>query len=254
VRTLEELQIPPIVAKLSEEKRGLILVTGATGSGKSTTMAAIIDRVNRFSASHIITIEDPIEFLITDQRSIVEQREVGIDTKSFSAAVKSALRQNPDLIMIGELRDQETVKTALQAAETGHLVISTLHTNDAAETIHRLLGMFDAEAGRSIQKSFAQSLKAVISQRLVTRLSGQGMIAVQEILIGSPLVRESIEKGEFYKLRGIIKEGRDKWGMQTFDQALVDLYQKRLISKETALRNATSESEVELMMSGIVER
>lgn len=251
VRTLEELQLPVSLMKIVQETRGLVLVTGATGSGKSTTLAAMIDRINRERAGHIVTIEDPIEYLFQDQNCVIEQREIGIDTVSFPVALRAAMRQNPDVIMVGELRDEVTVRTALQAAETGHLVLSTMHTADASESIQRILSLFDVHAQASIRLVLSQVLKAVVSQRLVTRRDRAGMIAAVEVLIANGQVREVIAKGEIQRMRDIIKDGRDAWGMQSFDQALVGLCQAGLISTEEALKHASSKGDMELQLSGV---
>lgn len=251
IRTMEELQLPEVLNKFVDAKRGLLLVTGATGSGKSTTMAAILDKINRSKSAHIITIEDPIEYLFQDASSVIEQREVGIDVSNFPLAVKSALRQNPDVIMIGELRDIETVKTAIQAAETGHLVISTLHTNNAVEAIHRLLSFFDPTGMKAAQESLAQILVGIVSQRLVKRKNSAGMIGALEVLVNSPLVKDVIDEGNLTKLHAIISEGQDAWGMQSFDQALAQLVEKGLISQEEARKNASSASNLDLKMAGI---
>lgn len=252
VRTLEELQMPAVITTLTKERRGLVLVTGATGSGKSTTMAAMIDRINRDRAAHIITIEDPIEYLLKDELSIIEQREVGTDTESFGAALRAAMRQNPDVIMVGELRDRETIETALRAAETGHLVISTLHTADAVESLTRIAGMFRAEEVQNVRMSLASSLKAVISQRLVPRADGKGMVASVEILMGTSAVREQIlEATDFTGLRQLIRDGSEVYGMQSFDQSLASLVTSGSITKKDALELATSKSELELKLAGV---
>jgi twitching motility protein PilT len=252
VRTLEELQMPEVVSGLSRLKRGLVLVTGVTGSGKSTTLAALIQKINTDRASHIITIEDPIEYLLDDRLSLIEQREVGLDTESFGAALRAAMRQNPDVIMVGELRDRETVETALRAAETGHLVLSTLHTSDSVETLTRILGMFPPDQSANIRMSLAASISAVISQRLVPRADGRGMIAAVEILIGSAAVREQIlNASEMTALRHLIKEGRDLYGMQSFDDSLVSLVTNGVIAREVAISFATSPSDLELRLSGV---
>lgn len=252
VRSLEELQLPPVLKSLTRERRGLILVTGATGSGKSTTMAAMIDRINHDRAAHIITIEDPIEYLLKDELSIIEQREVGTDTESFGLALRAAMRQNPDVIMVGELRDRETIETALRAAETGHLVLTTLHTADAVESLTRICGMFPAEETRNIRMSLAASLRAVISQRLIPRSDGKGMVASAEIMMGTATVREQIlEASDFSGFRQLIREGRDMYGMQSFDDSLLYLVTNGLVSRESALELATSKSELELRLSGV---
>ena len=251
IRTLEELQLPKVLGKIVQEKRGMVIVTGATGSGKSTSQAAMIDRINRERAGHIITIEDPIEYLFQDKNCVIEQREVGLDTKSFSTALVAAMRQNPDVIMVGEMRDQTTVRTALQAAETGHLVFATMHTADASESIHRMLSLFDPHEQQGIRLVVAQVLKSVISQRLVPRRDGVGMIAAVEVLIANASIKEAISKGEISRMRDMIEEGNLAWEMQSFDQALIGLAQAGLISIAEALKNASSRGNMELQLSGI---
>lgn len=252
VRTIEELQLPAVIKSITAERRGLVLVTGATGSGKSTTMAAMIDRINRDRAAHIITVEDPIEYLLKDELSVIEQREVGVDTDSFAGALRAAMRQNPDVIMVGELRDRETVETALRAAETGHLVMSTLHTADAVESLTRINGMFKAEEVKNVRMSLASSIKAVISQRLVPRSDGKGMVASVEVLMGTPTVREHIrDASDFTGLRQLIHDGRDVYGMQSFDDSLTSLVTSGVIRREDALKYASSKSELELKLSGV---
>jgi len=252
IRSLEELHLPAVIETLTKEQRGLVLVTGVTGSGKSTTLAAMIDRINRSRAAHILTIEDPIEYLLRDDLSVIEQREVGMDTESFESALRAAMRQNPDVIMIGEMRDRLTVETALRAAETGHLVFSTLHTSDAVESLGRLTGMFSAEEGLNIRQSLARSLKAVISQRLIPRSDGRGMVASVEIMIVTGAIRELILDGAgFVGIRQMIKDGRDVYGMQTFDDSLVGLVTSGIITQQDALKYATSRQELELSLSGV---
>lgn len=251
IRTLEELQLPKVIAKIVQERRGLVLVTGATGSGKSTTLAAMIDRVNQERSEHIVTIEDPIEYLFQDKNCVIEQREIGLDTATFPSALVAAMRQNPDVIMVGELRDQITVRTALQAAETGHLVLATMHTTDAAESVIRILSLFDPHEQEGVRLVLSQILRAVISQRLVTRRDGVGMIAAVEVMIGNAMVRDVIAKGDIHRLHDIIDEGRDAWEMQSFDQALIGLCQSGLISIAEALKNSTSRGNMELRLSGV---
>ncbi len=252
IRTIEELQLPAVISAITRERRGLILVTGATGSGKSTTMAAMIDRINHERAAHIITIEDPIEYLLRDEKAIIEQREVGTDTESFADALRAAMRQNPDVIMVGELRDRETVETALRAAETGHLVISTLHTSDAVESLTRIGGMFKGEEVKNVRMSLASSIKAVISQRLIPRSDGKGMVASIELLLGTSAVREHIRDAtDFTGLRQLIRDGRDAYGMQSFDDALASLVTSGVVRREDALQYASSKSELELKLAGV---
>lgn len=252
VRTIEELQLPAVIKTITNERRGLVLVTGATGSGKSTTMAAMIDKINRDRAAHIITIEDPIEYLMRDELAIIEQREVGTDTESFADALRAAMRQNPDVIMVGELRDRETIETALRAAETGHLVMSTLHTADAVESLTRIGGMFQSGEVKNVRMSLASSLRAIISQRLIPRSDGKGMVASVEVLLGTPTVREQIrEATDFTGLRQLIRDGRDAYGMQSFDDALASLVTSGIVKREDALQYASSKSELELKLAGV---
>ncbi|RMG58649.1 MAG: type IV pilus twitching motility protein PilT [Deltaproteobacteria bacterium] len=252
VLTFEELNLPEVLKKISLEPRGLILVTGTTGSGKSTTLAAMIEYINQNRTCHIITIEDPIEFLLRDRKSIISQREVGVDTNSFAAALKSALRQDPDVILVGEMRDYETIETALVAAETGHLVMSTLHTVDAAETINRIITVFPPYQQKQIRLQLASILKAVISMRLVPRADGNGRVPAVEIMLNTARVREYIEnKDKTRKIREAIAEGHTSYGMQTFDQSLMFLYRKGLITLEEALRQATNPDDFMLRVQGV---
>src|SRR5690606_4840900 len=224
-----------VLEKIAMEPRGLILVTGTTGSGKSTTLAAMIEHINQNATRHIMTIEDPIEFLIRDKRSIINQREVGVDTMSFAQALKSALRQDPDVILVGEMRDLETISTALTAAETGHLVMSTLHTVDAGETINRIISAFPPHQQQHIRLQLASVLRAVVSQRLVPRADGKGRGPAVEVLICTSRIRELIEDPERTKeVPTAIKEGRDAYGMQTFDQSLMQLVQAGLVTQDEA--------------------
>ncbi len=252
IRTIEELQLPPVLRSLTDERRGLILVTGATGSGKTTTLAALIQKINTDRAAHIITIEDPIEFNFKDEKSTIQQREVGIDSESFQTALRGALRQNPDVILVGELRDRETTETALMAAETGHLVMSTLHTNDAVEALSRLMSYFPPHSHTALRQMLAHTLRAVVSQRLVPKIDGRGQVAAIEVMIGNATVRDIIQKSEhFDALYGTIRGGGDTYGMQSFDQSLFELYQNGVISKETALGQATQKGDLELKMRGV---
>jgi len=251
IRTLEELQLPSVVRTICQEKRGLVLVTGATGSGKSTTLAAMIEKINHATSSHIITIEDPIEYIFRDHGSIIEQREVGLDTPSFAKAIRAAMRQNPDIIMVGELRDRASVKAALQAAETGHFVLSTLHTADAVDSLQRLLSYFPASGQPYVRRGLSLALKAVISQRLVTKADGVGMVPAVEVLVMNPSAKEAVLNGNTGAMRDIIREGHGAWGMQSFDQSLVALFTDRLISQDEALRHATSRGDMELALNGV---
>ncbi|MCX5860086.1 MAG: PilT/PilU family type 4a pilus ATPase [Proteobacteria bacterium] len=253
VKTTEELQLPKVIEKIADtEERGLILVTGTTGSGKSTTLAAIIDYINKTRTKHIITIEDPIEFLMRDKKSIINQREIGIDTFSFSVALRSALRQDPDVILVGEMRDFETIETALLAAETGHLVLSTLHTLDATETINRIIGIFPPFQQKQVRMQLVSVLRAVISQRLVPKADGQGRVPAVEVLIGTSLIRELIlDADRTREIPDFIQKGFTTYGMQTFDQSLMQLYTKKLITMEEALRQCTNPDDFKLRVSGI---
>jgi twitching motility protein PilT len=228
------------------------LVTGITGSGKSTTLAAMIDRINSMRSEHIITIEDPIEFLHRDKKGFVNQREVEVDTPSFSSALRASLRQDPDVILVGEMRDMDTIQTALHAAETGHLVLSTLHTLDAVETINRIISVFPPPEQKQIRIQLAATLRAVISQRLVRRSDTEGRVPAIEIMIATPYIREAILVPEKTRtIREAIAAGTSQYGMQTFDQSLYDLFTQGLISLETALENATNPDDFKLRIQGI---
>jgi twitching motility protein PilT len=252
ILTIDQLNLPKILEKIASEERGLILVTGTTGSGKSTTLAAMIDYINAHRTSHIITIEDPIEFLIRDKRSIVNQREVGVDTKSFTRALRSALREDPDVILVGEMRDLETIEIAMTAAETGHLVMSTLHTLDAGETITRIVAAFPPYQQKQIRLQLGAILKGVVSQRLLPRADGRGRVAAVEILRATARVRELIEdKDRTKELGDAIAAGFTTYGMQTFDQSLMGLLSKRLITYDEAMRNATNPDDFALRVSGV---
>src|SRR5438309_1921354 len=240
ISTIEQLLLPKILEKIAGEQRGLILVTGTTGSGKSTTLAAMVDHINSNETCHIMTIEDPIEFLVRDKRSIVNQREVGVDTLSFAQALKSALRQDPDVILVGEMRDLETIETALTAAETGHLVLSTLHTLDATETIARIVSAFPPHQQKQVRLQLGSVLKAVVSQRLVPRADGKGRVAAVEVLISNSRVREMIEDKERTKeIAQAIAQSFTTYGMQTFDQSLMLLFKQNIIAYEEALRQCS---------------
>src|SRR5262245_52400652 len=252
IRTIPELGLPPIIKKISEEERGLVLVTGTTGSGKSTTLAAMIDHINHTRSTHVMTIEDPIEFLHRDIRSMVNQREVAVDTRSFAQALRSALRQDPDVILVGEMRDFETIETGLLAAETGHLVLSTLHTLDATETINRIIAVSPPHQQKPIRLQLVSVLRAVISQRLLPRADGNGRAPAVEVMISTPFIRDCIvDKEKTHLINDAIAAGTSQYGMQTFDQSIFGLYQLGLVSYEEALRWASNVDEFKLKVQGI---
>jgi twitching motility protein PilT len=254
-KSAAQLGLPPVIDKIAEERRGLILVTGATGSGKSTTLAAMIDCINSTRGGHIVTIEDPIEFLHRDKMSFVTQREVDVDTRSFAEALRGALRQDPDVILVGEMRDHETIETALTAAETGHLVLSTLHTLDATETITRIVSSFPSHQQKSVRIQLATILKAVISMRLVRAAKGAGRVPAIEVLVSTATIRDHIINEEkTYLIREAIAAGTSQYGMQTFDQSLFHLLQSRLITQEEALHNASNPDEFKMRVSGIYSK
>lgn len=235
---LEQLNMPPIVAELTKKEKGLILLTGPTGSGKSTTLAAMLDLINREYKCHILTIEDPIEFVHKSKNSLVNQRELGSNTHSFANALRSALREDPDVILVGEMRDLETISLALTAAETGHLVLATLHTSSAPKTVDRIIDVFPAEQQQQIRTMLSESLQAVIAQQLIKRKEGVGRIAALEIMIGTPAVRNLIRENKIAQIPSALQTGRQH-GMQTMDQALLDLCRNGLVSKES-IRNFVS--------------
>ncbi|MBI5483007.1 MAG: type IV pilus twitching motility protein PilT [Deltaproteobacteria bacterium] len=252
IPTMEGLNLPPVIKKICQEERGLILVTGTTGSGKSSTLASMIDYINTNRTCNIITIEDPVEFLHRDNKSIISQREVGSDTPNFSAALKGALRQDPDVILVGEMRDYETIETAMTAAETGHLVMSTLHTMDAAETINRIIGVFPPYHQRQVRIQLASIIKAVISQRLVPRIDGKGRVPAVEVMLASARVKDCIDdKDKTKQLNDAISQGFITYGMQTFDQSLMRLLSNKLISYEEAIRQCSNPDDFALKISGI---
>jgi twitching motility protein PilT len=246
------LNLPPVIEKIAQEERGLVLVTGTTGSGKSTTLASIIDYINSTRARHIITIEDPLEYVHSDKKSYINQREVGIDTLSFSNALRAALREDPDVILVGEMRDLETIEIAIAAAETGHLVLSTLHTLDAQETVNRILAVFPPHQQNQIRYQLAQVIKAIISQRLMPKADGKGRVPAVEVLIGTARIRDCIaDPTKTKEIRTAIEDGYLHYGMQTFDQCLYDLYQKGLITYDEAMRQATNKDDLALRIRGI---
>jgi len=252
VATIDDLMLPKVLKKIASEERGLVLVTGTTGSGKSTTLAAMVDEINSSRTSHVMTIEDPIEYLHRDNRSIINQREIGVDTNSFAQALRSALRQDPDVILVGEMRDFETIQTALLAAETGHLVFSTLHTLDATETINRIIAVFPPHQQKQVRIQLSSVLKSVISQRLIPRMDGKGRVPAVEVLISTAYIRDCIiDKEKAHLVHGAIAQGTSQYGMQTFDQSVFSLYESGMVSYEEALRWASNVDEFKLKVQGI---
>ena len=253
IASFEELGLPSGLEKLSMEKRGLILVTGITGSGKSTTLAAMIDHINNHRNDHVLTIEDPIEFVHEDKGCIFTQRELGQDSLSFSQALRSALRQDPDVILVGEMRDQETMSTAITAAETGHLVLSTMHTVNATETVNRILTMFPPEQADQVRLQLAGVLLGVISQRLLERADGTGRVPAVELMLGTSLIRECIrDSAKTTSIPSVIAQGRSQYGMQTFDQSVLGLYQAGSIAYETAMAGASNPDDFSLKARGFL--
>ena len=247
IPTLDELNLPPVIRKFTEEERGMILVTGVTGSGKSTTLAAMINEINETKAKHIITIEDPVEFIHKDKKSLINQRSLGEDTRSFSNALRAALREDPDIILVGEMRDRETIEIALHAAETGHLVFSTLHTLDAKETINRIIGVFPPEEQPRIRLVLGSVLKGVISQRLVPTIDNK-RTAAMEVLVSTPRIKDLILENRDEEIKDALEEGKLVYGTQSFDQHLVDLVVSGRISEDTALEFATSRDDLKLKL------
>ncbi|TDJ02233.1 MAG: type IV pilus twitching motility protein PilT [Deltaproteobacteria bacterium] len=252
VRTLQQLELPKILERIALEPRGLILVTGTTGSGKSTTLAAMIDYINTHKTCHIMTIEDPIEFLIRDKRSIINQREIGVDTTGFARALRAALRQDPDVILVGEMRDYETIETAMTAAETGHLVMSTLHTIDAAETITRIVSAFPPHQQVQVRHQLASIISGIVSQRLVPRADGKGRVPAVEIMVSTARIRECIADPERNKeIPDAIAKGFTTYSMQTFDQSLMSLLKRGLVKYEDCLRYVSNPDDFALRFKGI---
>jgi twitching motility protein PilT len=249
IKGFRELGLPIIIERLCEKPRGLILVTGPTGSGKSTTLAAMIDKINRERSEHIVTIEDPVEYLHSHKKCIVNQREVAADTHSFTAALRSALRQDPDVVLIGEMRDLETVEAALRIAETGHLTFATLHTNSAAQTINRIIDVFPAHQQGQIRAQLSLVLEGIICQALLPKVGGKGRAMAMEILIPSPAIRNLIREDKVHQIYGMMQAGQAKHGMQTFNQALAALYFKRLITLEVALARSSYPDELQEMIN-----
>ena len=252
IRTAEELNLPKAIGKMSNFKRGIALVTGSVGSGKSTTLAAVVQKINATYPYHIITIEDPIEYLYQDERSLINQRELGIDTQSFETALKSGLRQSPDVIVVGEMRDAETIKTALMAAETGIFVLSTLHTMDVAETLSRILSFFPGDDHQTIRTQLSRTLMMCVSQRLLPSIDGKSRTVAAEVMVVNHRIREIIDQGDDLQLiTDVMKKGKEYYGMQTFDQALFSLYKKGYISRRVALSNAGSTADLASQIDGL---
>jgi twitching motility protein PilT len=249
VPTIEQLGLPPVLEKIASTERGMVLVTGVTGSGKSSSMAAMISHINSTLEKHIVTLEEPIEFLHRDLKSSITQREVGTDTETFRLGLKAALRQDPDVIVLGELRDTETIDTAMKAAETGHLLLATVHTPDAQATIMRIVSMFPPEEQDVVRIRLSESLAAVVSQRLLTRKDGAGRAVACEIMINTPTISDLILQQRVGEIRDFIAEGRDQYGMQTFDQHLADLVTQGIVTFDTALAASTRPADFELQMS-----
>src|SRR5436305_2380520 len=245
IRTFEALGLPPIISKLCEKPRGLILVTGPTGSGKSTTLAAMLDKINRERAEHMITIEDPVEFLHSHKKCLVNQREVHADTHGFAAALRSALRQDPDIVLIGEMRDLETIESALRIAETGHLTFATLHTNSAAQSINRIIDVFPAHQQGQIRAQLSMVIEGIICQALLPKAGGKGRVMAMEILIPSSAIRNLIREDKVHQIYAMMQAGQAKYAMQTFNQSLAVLYFKRLITLEVALSRSSLPDELQ---------
>jgi twitching motility protein PilT len=255
VPSFEQLNLPAVLGKIAAEERGMILVTGVTGSGKSSTLAAMVNHINRSMQKHIVTLENPIEFLHRDVNSSLTQREIGTDTDSFKSGLRAALRQDPDVILIGEMRDPETIDTAMKAAETGHLLLSTLHTPDAVTTVSRVIAMFPPEEQAIVRTRLADSLHAVVSQRLLPRKDGHGRAAALEVMIVTPTIRDLIlDPARTAEIREYIAEGREQYGMQTFDQHLMDLVGEDVVDFNTAMANASNPSDFELQMKTLRRR
>ena len=249
IPTFEQLRLPKVLDRIADSERGMVLVTGVTGSGKSSTMAAMVQQINRTQSKHVVTLENPIEFLYRDMRSSVTQREIGVDTESFKAGLRAALRQDPDVIMIGEMRDAETIDTAMKAAETGHLLISTLHTADAQMTVNRVIAMFPPEEQAVARIRLAESLEAVVSQRLLPRADGKGRVPAVEVMIATPLIRDLIlDESRTGSLREAIADGHDQYGMQTFDQHLMQLVREGMVAYDVAVAAATRPADFDLQM------
>ena len=248
IRTLEELALPAVLGQLADRPRGLVLVTGPTGSGKSTTLAAMIDRINQARPAHILTIEDPIEYLHSHKRALVNQRELHADTRGFTAALRAALREDPDVVLIGEMRDLETMEAAMKLAETGHLTLATLHTNSAAQTVTRIIDAFPAHQQSQIRTQLSLVLEGIVCQSLVPRASGQGRAAALEILIATPAIRNLIREDKIHQIYSSMQAGQEKLGMQTMNQSLARLVERRVITRELALTTTSNKDELMTML------
>ncbi|MCC7009340.1 MAG: type IV pilus twitching motility protein PilT [Acidobacteria bacterium] len=248
IRPLEELGLPPVLAALADRPRGLVLVTGPTGSGKSTTLAAMIDRINLSRHAHILTIEDPIEYLHQHKTSLVNQRELHSDTQSFSKALRAALREDPDVVLVGEMRDLETMEAALKLAETGHLTMATLHTNSAAQTITRIVDAFPAHQQAQIRTQLSLVLEGIVCQALVPKAGGQGRVAALEILAATPAIRNLIREDKIHQIYGTMQAGQEKYGMQTMNQALARYVERRVITRDVAFSTSSNREELSLML------
>lgn len=252
VHSFEDLHLPEVIKKIAAEQRGLVLVTGITGSGKSTTLATMVDYINTNTTAHVITVEDPIEFLHRDKKCIINQRELGTDTNSFSESLRGALRQDPDIIMVGEMRDMETIEIAMTAAETGHLVLSTLHTIDAAETVNRIVSVFPPYQQKQIRIQLAGVIKAIVSQRLMPTKDGKARVPAVEVMVSTGRIRECIEdKDKTKDIKDAISKGFDTYGMQTFDQSIFSLLNKGFITYEEALKQASNPDDFALQVKGV---
>jgi twitching motility protein PilT len=249
IKTFPELGLPPVIATLAERPRGLVLITGPTGSGKSTTLAAMIDKINSERHDHILTIEDPIEFVHQHKGCLVNQREVHSDTHGFSAALRAALREDPDIVLIGELRDLETIESALRIAETGHLTFATLHTNSAAQTINRIIDVFPSHQQGQIRTQLSLVLEGIVCQTLIPRADGQGRVVALEIMVPNPAIRNLIRDDKVHQIYSSMQTGQEKMGMQTMNQCLASLYQKRLITLESAMEKSSLKDELEQMIA-----